>query len=67
MTKVCTRCGAPENGMVCRRMDGSSMFALDLDLAIEQPATWTIPMLVRITPSGMCRHCARAKLAETWR
>lgn len=65
MAKVCNRCGAPDGQEVCYRLDGSNMFALDLDLAVEQPKTWGPPSLVRIKPSGVCKNCISAVILDT--
>lgn len=64
MTKVCNRCGAPEGEVVCWKLDGSAMFALDTDLASEFPKVWSIPKIVMIRPNGMCKNCITSLVAD---
>jgi C4-type Zn-finger protein len=61
---VCTRCGVTNNDVVVRRMDGSSIWALDLDLWEEYPKTWAAPTKTVILSTGVCKHCARSKVLD---
>ena len=61
----CKRCGAPDGEWVCRRHDGSNGWALDLDLAVEQPKTWAKPFPVHLDTNGICRRCNNAQRRDS--